>query len=156
MEDESRLEIGPFTKLVPEIYAALGALSKAAPALGLEKDLIELVKIRASQINGCTYCLQYHINLGRQLGVEPAKIDQLAAWREARIYTPRERMALHATEALTTLAGGEIPDDEFDEFHEEFGEKGLAGLVAAIGVINVWNRFGVLYRFTPPASGPLR
>lgn len=152
MSEGTRLDIGPFKAMAPEIYDALAALSQSVFAMGLEKDLVELVKIRASQMNGCAYCVQFHINLGRQLGVAPAKIDQLAVWREARIFTPRERIALHATEALTSIAGGEIPDEEFEEFEEEFGDRGLAGLVAAIGVINAWNRIGVVYRFAAPAS----
>lgn len=152
MTDEARLEIAAFKSLAPEVYDALLALSQSSVTLEMEKDLLELVKIRASQMNGCTYCLQFHINLARHLGVAQAKIDQLAAWRESRLYTPRERIALHAAEALTSIAGGEIPEDEFDEMEEEFGERGLAGLIAAIGVINVWNRIGVTYRFTAPAA----
>lgn len=152
MSHDARLEIADFIKLAPDIYEAMTRLSRSAVAAGLEEDLLELVKIRASQINGCTYCLQYHVNLARKLGVPAGKLDQLAAWRESPLYSPRERIALHAAEALTGIAGGEIPDEEFEEMEEEFGDKGLAGFLAAIGVINAWNRIGVTYRFTPPEA----
>ncbi|OYU46942.1 MAG: alkylhydroperoxidase [Rhizobiales bacterium PAR1] len=152
MTSNARVDIGPFKAMAPEVYDALAALSQSAVTLGLEKDLLELVKVRASQMNGCTYCLQFHINLARQLGVPAAKLDQLAAWRESQVYSPRERIALHATEALTSIAGGEIPDEEFDDMEDEFGERGLAGLIAAVGVINVWNRIGITYRFNAPAA----
>jgi AhpD family alkylhydroperoxidase len=152
MTSNARVDIGPFKTMAPEVYDALAALSQSAVTLGLEKDLLELVKVRASQMNGCTYCLQFHINLARQLGIAPAKLDQLAAWRESQVYSPRERIALHATEALTSIAGGEIPDEEFDDMEDEFGERGLAGLIAAVGVINVWNRISITYRFNAPAA----
>lgn len=152
MSHDARLEIADFIKLAPEIHDAMTRLSRSAVAAGLEEDLLELVKIRASQINGCTYCLQYHLNLARKLGVPQGKLDQLAAWRESPLYSPRERVALHGAEALTGIAGGEIPDEEFEEMEEEFGEKGLAGFLAALGVINAWNRIGVTYRFTPPEA----
>jgi len=148
----ARMEIADLKALAPEIAAALSALSQAALNAGIEKGLAELIKVRISQMNGCTFCLQFHINLAREYGVTQSKLDQLAAWRESPIYSSRERLGLHAAEALTTIAGGEIPEEEFEEFVEEFGEKGLAGLLATVGVINAWNRFGMTYRFTPPVA----
>lgn len=150
MSHATRLDIGGLKTLAPELYAAMLALGKVAETCGLEKDLIELVKIRASQINGCTFCLQYHINLARQFGVAPAKIDQVAAWKEALIYSERERAALVATERLTMIAGQDVPDEAFAAISAAFPGRELAGLLAAIGAINAWNRFGVMLRFVPP------
>ncbi len=153
MSPSVRMEIAPFKALAPEVFDALSALSQSAGVAGLEKDLIELVKIRASQINGCAYCVQYHVNLARALGVEAGKLDQLAVWREALVYTPRERAALALTERLVLIAGHEVSDAEFAAAQAEFGEKPLAYLLGAIGVINTWNRIAITYRFrAPPAS----
>lgn len=150
MSSAARMEIGAFKALVPEVYDALFALSQTAAAAGLEKDLIELVKIRASQINGCAYCVQFHINLARSLGVETAKLDQIAVWPESQVYTPRERAALALTDTLTNIAGQEVPEELFDEVQDEFEEKQVACLIGAIGVINTWNRIAITYRFTAP------
>lgn len=153
MSSSARMEIGAFKALAPEVYEALLALSQTAAAAGLEKDLIELVKIRASQINGCAYCVQFHVNLARGFGVETAKLDQIAVWPESQVYTPRERAALALTDTLTNIAGQEVPDDLFDEVQDEFDGKQVACLIGAIGVINSWNRIAITYRFTaPPAA----
>lgn len=155
MNPTARMEISAFKTLVPEVYDALFALSQSAFAAGLEKDLIELVKIRASQINGCAYCVQFHINLARNLGVEAAKIDQLSVWHESTVYTAREEAALMLTERLTLISGNEVSDEEFDAASHEFSGTALANLLGAIGVINTWNRIAVTYRFTaPPAAKP--
>lgn len=152
MSAAARLEIGDFKLLLPELYDALLAASKTAEAAGLSKELIELVKIRASQINGCAYCIQYHVNIARVLGVPAGKLDLLPAWREAPVYSPRERAALMLTERLTQIAGHEIDDADFATARAEFSERELAALLGAIGIINAWNRIGITYRFTPPAA----
>ena len=152
MNPTARMEISAFKALAPEVYDALVALSQSADVAGLEKDLIELVKIRASQINGCAYCVQFHINLARNLGVDAAKLDQLAVWHESNVYTPREEAALMLTERLTMIPGSEVSDEEFDAAQHEFSGTALAYLLGAIGVINTWNRIAITYRFTAPPS----
>ena len=152
MSHAARIDIGALKALSPELHAAMLALGKVAETCGLEKDLIELVKIRASQINGCAYCVQFHINLARQLGIAPAKIDQLSAWKEAVIYSERERAALAATDRLTVIAGQDVSDEEFAVISGAFPERELAGLLATIGAINAWNRYGVMLRFIPLAA----
>ena len=146
----ARLEWQDFKTVVPEVNAAVQALSQIAAKAGLDKQLLELIKIRASQINGCAFCLQYHILTAETLGIPPDKLNLLAVWREAPVFTDRERAALAWTEALTILGHG-VGDDVYDTVRAEFSESELAYLSSAVAVINVWNRFGVAYRWTPPA-----
>jgi AhpD family alkylhydroperoxidase len=108
------------------------------------------VKIRASQINGCAFCVQYHILQAERLGVPADKINLVVVWREAPQFSARERAALAWTEALTDLGGG-VSDEVYAEATAEFSEKELLYLTSAVSVINVWNRYGVAYRWTPPA-----
>jgi AhpD family alkylhydroperoxidase len=145
-----RVEWLDFKKLAPDVNAAVLALSQAAAKSGLDKELLELVKIRASQINGCAFCVQYHVLAAEGLGVSADKLNLLVVWREAPIFTGRERAALAWTEALTTLGHG-VSNEVYAEVCAEFSETELAYLSSAIAVINVWNRFGVAYRWTPPA-----
>lgn len=152
MNHPARVEIGEFKSLLPELYDALLAAGKTAEAAGLSKELIELVKIRASQINGCAYCIQYHMNIARVLGIPAGKLDLLPAWREAPVYSMRERAALMLTERLTQIAGHDLDDVEFAFARSEYSDREIAGLLGAIGIINTWNRIGVAYRFTPPAA----
>ena len=146
----ARLEWQDFKTVVPEVNAAIQVLSQIAAKAGLDKQLLELIKIRASQINGCAFCLQYHILTAETLGIPPDKLNLLAVWREAPVFSDRERAALAWTEALTTLGHG-VGDDVYDTARAEFSESELAYLSSAVAVINVWNRFGVAYRWTPPA-----
>jgi AhpD family alkylhydroperoxidase len=146
----ARLELQDFRAVAPEVNAAVQALSQIAAKAGLDKQLLELIKIRASQINGCAFCLQYHIITAETLGVSADKLNLLAVWREAPVFTDRERAALAWTEALTTLGHG-VGDDVYDAARAEFSESELGYLSSAVAVINVWNRFGVAYRWTPPA-----
>jgi len=145
-----------FDRMAPAVIRALRDLSRAVEASGLDKALIELIKVRASQINGCAYCIQYHLNLARGLPVLPAKLDLLAAWREAGIYSARERMALAWTEALTLMAGHPVPDTLYTELQTQFSAPEIAFLTAAIGLINAWNRISGALQFVPPIpSEPL-
>ena len=146
----ARQEIGQLTKIAPDVYNAIAALGQLAGKAGLDKQLLELIKIRASQINGCAYCVQYHILQANNLGVPVDKINLVMAWREAPQFSNRERAALAWTEALTLL-GRNVSDEVYAEASAEFSEKELVYLTSAIGVINVWNRYGVAYRWTPPA-----
>jgi AhpD family alkylhydroperoxidase len=144
-----RVEWLDFKKLAPDVNDAILALSQVVAKAGLDKQMLELVKIRASQINGCAFCVQYHI-LAAGLGVSVDKLNLLAVWREAPIFTDRERAALAWTEALTTLGHG-VSNDIYAEVRAAFSETELAYLSSAVALINVWNRFGVAYRWTPPA-----
>ncbi|MGJ4889825.1 carboxymuconolactone decarboxylase family protein [Bradyrhizobium sp. HKCCYLRH3099] len=144
----ARSEYADFTRQAPELYQAILAVSQQAAKAGLDKQLLELVKIRASQINGCAFCVQHHILVAEKLGVSADKINLVVAWREAPQFSDRERAALAFTEALTQLVGG-VSDAVCDEARAVFSETELVFLTSAIGVINLWNRFGVAFRWTP-------
>ena len=138
-----------FRKLAPDAYDAVLALNKVAEQNGLDKQLLELIKLRASQINGCAFCVQYHIMASETLGIPVDKLNLVVVWREAPIFSTRERAALAWTEALTLVAQG-VSDELYAEVSAEFSEKELAYLSTAIAGINVWNRFGAPYRWAPP------
>jgi len=144
-----RLSFPAFKEANPEIYAAISALSAKASG-GLEKDLVELVKLRASQLNGCAFCLQFHLTLARNANVPAAKLDLLAAWRDAGIFSAREQAALAWAEILTRLAGTSVGAADYAAVRREFSEKEIALLTASIGVINVWNRISTAFAFAPP------
>jgi AhpD family alkylhydroperoxidase len=146
----ARLENSQFKQLAPDIYDAVLAMAMLAGKVGLDKQLLELVKIRASQINGCAFCVQYHILEAERLGIPQDKINLVVVWREAPQFSARERAALAWTEALTMLASG-VSDEVYTEASAAFSDKELTYLSAAIGAINAWNRLGVAYRWTPPA-----
>jgi AhpD family alkylhydroperoxidase len=145
----ARGEYATFRTQAGEIYQAVFALGQAVAKSELDKGLIELIKIRASQINGCAFCVQHHILLAEKLGVSIDKLNLLAVWREAPQFSERERAALAWTEALTHLPGG-VGDEVFAQAKAEFSESELLQLTGAIASINTWNRFGAAYRWTPP------
>ena len=146
-------EYEDFKALAPDVYEVVLALGQVAAKAGLDKQLLELIKLRASQINGCAFCVQYHILQGERLGMSADKLNLVVVWREAPLFSPRERAALAWTEALTLLAGG-VSDEVYAQASAEFSEKELTYLTSAIASINVWNRFGAAYRWTPPARQP--
>jgi AhpD family alkylhydroperoxidase len=146
----ARQQNSQLRQIAPDVYNAVLALSQLAGKAGLDKELLELVKIRASQINGCAFCVQYHILQAENLGVPTDKLNLVVVWREAPQFSPRERAALAWTEALTQLGSG-VSDEIYADATAEFSEKELAYLTSAVAVINVWNRYGVAYRWTPPA-----
>jgi AhpD family alkylhydroperoxidase len=146
----ARSEFIDFQKTTPDAFDTVRALSQFAAKAGLDKQLLELVKLRASQINGCAFCVQFHILQAESLGVPTDKLNLVVAWREAPIFSERERAALAWTEALTKLSEG-VGDEVYAEASREFSEKELMYLTSAVASINVWNRFGVAYRWTPPA-----
>jgi AhpD family alkylhydroperoxidase len=146
----ARSEYTDFQKLAPDAFEIVTAFGKVAAEAGLDKELLELVKLRASQINGCAFCVQYHILQAERLGVSADKLNLVVVWREAPQFSARERAALSWTEALTMLPKG-VSDEVYAEASKEFSEKELTYLTAAIASINVWNRFGAAYRWTPPA-----
>jgi AhpD family alkylhydroperoxidase len=145
-----RSEYAAMKAQAPDIHEALLSLGKLATKAGLEKELIELIKIRASQVNGCAFCLQYHILQAEALGLSSDKINLVAVWPEAPQFSTRERAALAWTEALTVLAGG-VSDEVYAEASAEFSETELIYLTSAIVTINAWNRYGAAYRWSPPA-----
>jgi AhpD family alkylhydroperoxidase len=146
----ARSEYADFQKLAPDAFEIVSALGKLAAKAGLDKQLLELIKLRASQINGCAFCVQYHILQAEILGVPADKINLVVVWREAPQFSKRERTALAWTEALTLIADG-VSDEVFAEASREFPERELAYLTSAIASINVWNRYGATFRWTPPA-----
>ncbi|WP_407174151.1 carboxymuconolactone decarboxylase family protein [Bradyrhizobium sp. STM 3562] len=151
----ARKDYPDFRALAPDIYERVAALGQLAGKAGLEKELLELVKIRASQINGCAFCVQFHLLEAERLGMSIDKLNLLVVWREAPQFSARERAALAWTEALTLLPDG-VSDESYAQASAEFSEKELVYLSSAVAVINVWNRFGVAFRWTPPARQAAR
>jgi AhpD family alkylhydroperoxidase len=147
---EARMELADFSKAAPAVRSGLLAVSKAVEDSGLEKTLIELIKIRASQVNGCAFCLQFHLNLAREAKVPQTKLDLVAVWREAGNFSAREMAALAWTEALTHVTPVGLSDEIYAEVQNEFDENELPFLTAAVVTINAWNRIAMAYRFTPP------
>ena len=146
----ARSEHADFKALAPDVFDAVLALGQLAVRAGLDQQLLELIKLRASQINGCAFCVQFHIMQGEKLGLSADKLNLVVVWREAPLFSARERAALAWTEALTLLAGG-VSDEIYAQASSEFSEQELTYLTSAIASINVWNRFGASYRWTPPA-----
>ncbi|MFF7732708.1 MULTISPECIES: carboxymuconolactone decarboxylase family protein [unclassified Streptomyces] len=145
-ERPARLE---WAKHAPEVYKAMVRLETAARK-GLDPTLYELVKIRASQINHCAFCLDMHTKDALAAGESVERIVQLGAWEESRhFYTEKEIAALELTEAVTVLTDGFVPDEVYERAAEHFEEAELAQVIAAITVINAWNRFGVTCRMAP-------
>jgi AhpD family alkylhydroperoxidase len=150
-----RVRYEDFAKRMPAVHAALLTLSKSAGQAGLDKTLIELIEIRASQINGCAFCLAYHLNSARQVPVPAAKLDLVATWREAGIFSAREQAALAWTETMTRLGPESASDADYAALRTEFSEDEAAiYLTVTIGVINHWNRLGVALRFPPTLEAP--
>ncbi|MEW2413603.1 carboxymuconolactone decarboxylase family protein [Streptomyces sp. NPDC046866] len=134
---------------VPEIYKAVVALEIASKK-GLDPLLVELVKIRASQLNHCAFCLDMHTKDALAAGESVQRIVQLSAWKESRhFYTEREIAAIELTEAVTVLTNGFVPDEVYERAARQFEEKELAQLIAVIATINVWNRLAVTTRMVP-------
>ncbi|WP_344366196.1 carboxymuconolactone decarboxylase family protein [Streptomyces gobitricini] len=133
----------------PEVYKAMVRLDAAARR-GVDPVLLELVKIRASQLNHCAYCLDMHTKDALAAGESVERIIQLSAWEESRhFYTEKELAAIELTEAVTVLTDGFVPDEVYAKAAKQFDEKELAQLIAAINVINAWNRFAVTSRMAP-------
>jgi AhpD family alkylhydroperoxidase len=144
----ARSEYEDFKRIAPDAYDVVLALGQLAAKAGLDKQLLELVKLRASQLNGCAFCVQHHILLSERIGVPVDKLNLVAVWREAPIFSPRERAALAWAEALTCLPDG-VDDEIYAEAAREFSETELIYLTSAVASINVWNRFGAAFRWTP-------
>ncbi|MGH9540360.1 MAG: carboxymuconolactone decarboxylase family protein [Terriglobales bacterium] len=136
-------------------FRAMSALQQYVQQSSLEPKLLELVKMRASQINGCGYCLDMHSQDARRLGETEQRLYVLPAWREAPFYSPRERAALAWTEAVTLIAQTQAPDDVYQEARSQFSEKELVELTMAIVAINGWNRLAISFRSVPGTYKPV-
>ena len=146
-----RIEYG---KVVPEVYSAMMALERQVQSSGLEDSLLDLVKLRASQINGCAFCIDMHAKDARARGETEQRLYELDAWREAPFYTERERAALAWTEAVTLVTVGHVPDQIYDEARMQFSDAELVNLSLAIVAINGWNRLGIAFRAVPRGYSP--
>ncbi len=150
LESTPHIDWDVFERNLPAAPAALRALGKAVDDSGLDKCLTELIKLRVSQINGCAYCIQYHLNQARHLGVPENQLDLVSAWRDAGIFTAHECAALAWAEVLTGMAKAHVPDSTYDALKLLFQEAEIAALTTAIATINAWNRIAGALRFTPP------
>jgi AhpD family alkylhydroperoxidase len=139
-----------YTKVAPGLPRALMQLEAYVNNhTGLDPALLDLVRLRASQINGCAYCVDMHSKDLRARGDTEQRLYALVAWREAPFFSERERAALEWTEAVTLVAQGHVPDDVYQRARRQFTELELVNLTAAIIAINAWNRAGVAFRLVP-------
>ncbi|HXD06944.1 MAG TPA: carboxymuconolactone decarboxylase family protein [Burkholderiaceae bacterium] len=138
-----------FYKASPEGIKAMVGLEQGLAKLGLDPKLLDLVKLRASQINGCAYCVDLHSSDLRKEGETDQRLFGLTVWRETPFYTPRERAALAWTEALTLISQTHAPDAEYEALAEQFDERERVNLTLAIGAINTWNRLAIGFRKLP-------
>ncbi len=143
-----------YNKYSPNALHAMYALEKHLKASGLEEKLLHLVKLRASQINGCAYCIDMHAKDARAAGDTEMRLYALNAWRETPFFTPRERAALAWTEALTLISQNHAPDELYEETRKEFSENELVDLTYAIATINSWNRLAIAMRAVPGEYHP--
>ncbi len=145
---EPRLD---FYKASPEASKAMIAFSAATEKLGIEHSLLELVKLRASQINGCAFCVDMHSADARKAGETERRLYAVTAWRETPFFTPRERAALAWTEAVTRISTHGAPDDVYVALDAQFTQKEQMDLTLAISMINCWNRLAISFRKMPDA-----
>ncbi|MEO5500930.1 MAG: carboxymuconolactone decarboxylase family protein [Ginsengibacter sp.] len=138
-----------YSKVSPDALRAMMELEKNVMASTIERPLYELLKIRASQINHCAYCLDMHTKDARKAGETEQRIYALSAWRETPFFTERERAALTWTEAVTVISQNDIPDSLYDSVHKQFNEKEMVDLTMAIIAINGWNRLAISFRTVP-------
>ena len=141
-----------FYQVAPEAMKAMMALENQIQSSGLEQSLMELVKTRASQINGCAFCIDMHTKDARKRGETEQRLYLLNAWRESPCYTDRERAALAWTEAVTLISETHAPDDVYDEVRAHFSEAETVNLTMLIGAINTWNRLSISFRAVPPVK----
>lgn len=148
---EPRLDYG---KALPEGLRAVNALDRYATNCGLEAPLRELIRLRASQINGCPYCIDMHTKDARTGGESEQRLYNLSVWRETPYYTERERAALALTEAVTLIATERVSDEVYAEAKLHFSDDELVKLMINISMINVWNRFAITFRDEPGSYEP--
>lgn len=148
---KSRIDL---TKADPKAYQAMAGLETYVHNSGIEKPLLELVRMRASQINGCAYCLDMHSKDARAAGETEQRLYELNAWRETPFYSDRERAALAWTESLTLVSETNVPDEDFEEVKKHFSEAEIVALTIAIVSINGWNRIAISMRAVPGTYQP--
>ena len=141
----------PF-EVAPGALKPMIELEKNLTNRGLEHSLIELVKTRASQINGCAYCINMHTQDARKLGETEQRLYLLSAWRESPLYTDRERAALAWTDAVTLIADTHAPDDLYEDVRAHFSESETVNLTMLVGAINAWNRLAIAFRAVHPVK----
>ncbi len=132
-----------YRSVFPAAVTAMAGLEEAVHASSLDAELLELVRLRASQLNGCGYCVDMHTKDAKAVGVEDQRLHLVVVWKEAPVYSPRERAALAWCEALTTLQSSGAPDDVYDQVADQFSPEEVVALTLAIVAINGWNRFAV-------------
>ncbi len=143
-----------YGRIASGVYDAMDALDQYLAACGLEESLLHLVRLRASQLNGCAYCIDMHWKDLRALGDSEQRLYSLDAWRECPYYSDRERAALAWTEAVTLISDGHAPDAVYEEARAQLSEKELADLTCAIATINAWNRISIAGRLVPGIYQP--
>ncbi len=143
-----------YRKAAPDVYETMLGVHEYLEHCGLDRSLLDLVYLRASQINGCAYCIDMHWKDLRAGGASEQKLYMLDAWREWPEYSERERAALEWTEAVTRLSGGEVPDRVYDLARSQFTEAELAKLTLAVAAINSWNRLNIAFRTRPGTYDP--
>jgi AhpD family alkylhydroperoxidase len=143
-------------KSAPDAYKAVLALENYIQGSGLDRRLVHLIKLRASQINGCAFCVDMHVKEARRDGLSEQWLNLLCVWQESPIYDARERALLAWTEAVTRLAQTGAPDADFAPLREHFSDDEIAKLTLAIGTINLWNRLAVGFRFQHPVDAKAR
>jgi AhpD family alkylhydroperoxidase len=143
-----------YANVSPDALKAMLEVEKFAATSGLKHSLYELVKTRASQINGCAYCLDMHTKDARKAGETEQRLYVLSAWRETPFYTDRERAALEWTEALTLISKNDVPDSLYDSVRKHFNEKEMVALTMAVIAINGWNRLAISFRTVPGTYQP--
>jgi AhpD family alkylhydroperoxidase len=148
---QARLNYG---KAAPGVYDAMEGLEKYLAQCGLEKPLLYLVQLRASQVNGCAYCLDMHWKDLRAIGENEQRLYSLDAWRECPYYTDRERAALAWAEAVMLIAQEHAPDAVYEAAQSHFSEKELSDLTLAVAAINAWNRLSIAGRIVPGGYQP--
>lgn len=145
-----------YAQVAPEGYQAMVGLEQYARRSGLELSLLELVRTRASQINGCAFCLDMHTRDARANGETEQRLYALSAWHETPFFTERERAALTWTEAVTRVADTHVPDDIYELARKHFSEKELVDLTLAVVAINGWNRLAIAFRTVPGSYRPAK
>jgi AhpD family alkylhydroperoxidase len=141
-----------YLKQSPKLSQKLVEFSQALLGESLSADLVDLVNIRASQINGCAFCLDMHVKEAKIHGERELRLHHLPIWRESPLFSSKERAALEWTEAVTIIAGNDVPDELYQRVRKEFSEKELADLTFAIGTINFWNRLNVSFKIVPGSA----
>jgi AhpD family alkylhydroperoxidase len=138
-----------YEEVSPEAVSSMYALGRYLAACGLERSLQELIRLRASQINGCVLCVDMHTKALKEQGMDERKVHSVVVWYESPFFSERERAALAWTEAVTLVTEGHVPDDVYQEVRQQFSEKELTDLTFSLATINAWNRIAISLRHLP-------